>query len=280
MADGEIAAAHPAAGRSRTSIARIAGGGLAVAAVLTLLALVPILAGVRADFAPWVPVTPGQSDAASFDRIAFALLSGLGSGVGLVAITGAAVIVLIAAGRRSDAAFVGIAVFGAVIVSRAFKYYYHAPRPWPDVSVASSIGFADAVVAVAVGVVIAVALLVRWHRWVIGAAAVAAAAAALEAVAGALMPLTTGFDAFPSGHAIFSMTLASAAVQLAWASGRARLPVLAVAALYVLGVGLSRVYLRAHFPADVVAGWCVALAWTIGLRLVWVALERWGRLRA
>jgi len=68
------------------------------------------------------------------------------------------------------------------------------------------------------------------------------------------------------------MTFAAALATLAWSSPRARYPVLAASAAYVLGVGLSRVYLHAHFPADVAAGWCIALAWATALRVLWVAL--------
>ena len=67
---------------------------------------------------------------------------------------------------------------------------------------------------------------------------------------------------FPSGHAMGSMTLATVAVLLAWPT-RWRWPVLACAALFVLTVGLSRVYLGVHFPSDVLAGWTAACAWVV-----------------
>jgi hypothetical protein len=53
---------------------------------------------------------------------------------------------------------------------------------------------------------------------------------------------------------MYSMTLAAAVVPLAWRSPRARYPVLAASMLYVL------------------AGWCAGVAWTAGLRLLWVAV--------
>ena len=67
---------------------------------------------------------------------------------------------------------------------------------------------------------------------------------------------------FPSGHAALSITYVAVAVALSRIVRRASLRVglvtagIAIAAL----VGLTRVYLRAHYLSDVVAGWALAVA--------------------
>ena len=80
-----------------------------------------------------------------------------------------------------------------------------------------------------------------------------------------------GGFAFPSAHATQSMALASALVFLAWRT-RWRRSALIGGSVFVLLVGISRVYLGAHYPSDVLGGWCVALAWVTTLWLVLTTL--------
>ena len=75
---------------------------------------------------------------------------------------------------------------------------------------------------------------------------------------------------FPSGHAMASITLGWVVVLLCWSkqsrtAWRLRWPVTCVAAAFVVLVGFSRIYLGAHYPSDILAGWAAASVWVIGV---------------
>lgn len=71
-----------------------------------------------------------------------------------------------------------------------------------------------------------------------------------------------GPEAFPSGHATASMSVALAAVLIA--PGRLRAAVAAGAAVYVVGVCTSVLVLGWHFPSDVLGGLLVASGFFFG----------------
>lgn len=76
------------------------------------------------------------------------------------------------------------------------------------------------------------------------------------------------FDyAFPSGHAMTSMTLVAILLILTWHRPWKWL-VLTVGSLYLLVIAWTRLYLGVHFPSDILAGWMVALAWAISVSLI------------
>jgi membrane-associated phospholipid phosphatase len=84
---------------------------------------------------------------------------------------------------------------------------------------------------------------------------------------------TLGYS-FPSAHAMNSIALVAVLVVITPA--RRRGPVAAAGAAAVVLIGLSRVWLGAHYPTGIVAGWALALAWTLSLA---AALFSWGRRR-
>ena len=81
---------------------------------------------------------------------------------------------------------------------------------------------------------------------------------------------------FPSGHSTLSaavyLTLAMLISSLESRRGTKRM-VFSLAALLVLAIGFSRIYLGVHWPSDVLAGWSLGAAVALG---AWIALLRFG----
>jgi undecaprenyl-diphosphatase len=76
---------------------------------------------------------------------------------------------------------------------------------------------------------------------------------------------------FPSGHAtMVTITYLTLGVLLARVQERRgmKLYVLAVATFLALLVGITRIYLGAHRPTDVLAGWCLGAAWALACWLI------------
>lgn len=75
--------------------------------------------------------------------------------------------------------------------------------------------------------------------------------------------VSEGGFSFPSGHSITSMFFYGMLIYLVrtYAKDRKTADILsAVLAVPMLLVGPSRIYLGVHYPSDVLAGWCLAIA--------------------
>lgn len=79
-------------------------------------------------------------------------------------------------------------------------------------------------------------------------------------------------QSFPSGHSTLAaatfFTLAAILASLE-ARKRTKAVILTLAILFVVGVGISRVYLGVHWPSDVLGGWALGASWAF---LAWVVL--------
>jgi len=84
---------------------------------------------------------------------------------------------------------------------------------------------------------------------------------------------TTSFS-FPSGHAVVGAAIAISLVIVLVPAGPKRRNLEILAGLFAVLMGMSRVYLRAHWMTDVVAGAALGAAVAIGAAVLVHALER------
>jgi len=71
---------------------------------------------------------------------------------------------------------------------------------------------------------------------------------------------------FPSGHALMSATFYGMLIYLTWKNAKnenVRNIIIAALLLLIFLIGLSRIYLRVHYPTDVIAGFCLGLIWLV-----------------
>ena len=78
---------------------------------------------------------------------------------------------------------------------------------------------------------------------------------------------------FPSGHAMVSSAFIAMLLALIWtatnslATGTVWRSIAApIGIVFVLAVGLSRLYLGVHYPSDILAGWLASLGWIAMIR--------------
>jgi undecaprenyl-diphosphatase len=98
-----------------------------------------------------------------------------------------------------------------------------------------------------------------------------------DLVSHSLIELTRSF---PSGHSALSaityLTL-GALVARVQTGHVLKMYVLGMAILLTVMIGLSRIYLAAHWPTDVLAGWSLGAAWAIACWLITRRLQRAGQ---
>ncbi len=85
----------------------------------------------------------------------------------------------------------------------------------------------------------------------------------------ALRLVEVGNYSFPSGHSLGSAGVyVAVAVMVAVVVPRYRALSAVACVVLVAAVGVSRVYLRVHYPSDVVGGWALGVVWALGVAKV------------
>ncbi len=191
-----------------------------------------------------------------------------GGGVGVLLLAAIVLAVLLARRRFHAAAFFVVAFEGARLLGRVLKDTFDRPRPDAVARAADVLptGYELALVAL-VGVVVVLGLPPGRRRLALLLGGMFLLAVAVDLVAKRTVTVEAGYDSFPSGHAISSMSLVVALALLAWPD-RWRWAAVIAGATFVVGVGASRVYFGLHHPSDVLAGWLMALGWTVGVWLL------------
>lgn len=75
---------------------------------------------------------------------------------------------------------------------------------------------------------------------------------------------------FPSAHSIYAVVFACLIIFIFYQHTQAKI-LITFACVWWLSMGFSRVYVGAHFPTDVLAGWSIGLIW---VSLVWLLLSK------
>ncbi|QSE98256.1 phosphatase PAP2 family protein [Fulvivirga lutea] len=81
-----------------------------------------------------------------------------------------------------------------------------------------------------------------------------------------LILLREGSLSFPSGHSMTSMAFYGFLIYLVWQytqSKTKKVFFISALTLLILLIGFSRIYLGAHFPSDVLAGFAAGLIWLL-----------------
>ncbi len=83
---------------------------------------------------------------------------------------------------------------------------------------------------------------------------------------------------FPSGHVMHYMNFFGLLTYLLatnWRSGRLRNILIAICTALIVSIGPSRVYLGAHWPSDVMAGYIYGGLWFGGLMALYLRIKAW-----
>ncbi|WP_246131847.1 phosphatase PAP2 family protein [Paenibacillus hemerocallicola] len=83
---------------------------------------------------------------------------------------------------------------------------------------------------------------------------------------------------FPSGHSMVAFSLYGILAYLLWRHiprRAGRIVLIAISSLFILTIGISRIYLGVHYPSDVLGGYLASGCWMFGL--IWLYDGKYGK---
>jgi membrane-associated phospholipid phosphatase len=197
-----------------------------------------------------------------------AVVSLVGGGEMMSLLAAASAVALLFAGRQRAAIFVAVAFVLAELLAPVLRTLFM--RPGPPVDYQPTLVLPRSIDALWVGLAVVgviVAIPTRWRWTALFAAALFVVILGVDHLALRLVNTPDEFDSFPSGHLIRMTVLVASLALVLWRT-RWRMPmVLAGGALLVL-TAISRVYLGAHYPTDVLAGIAVGVGVAVAVALV------------
>jgi undecaprenyl-diphosphatase len=164
---------------------------------------------------------------------------------------------------------------------RNWVHQFASPALTRIMTAISALGYKILIIELVVA--LAVFLYLRWRRAAGWLAVTMAGAMALDlalkyAFHRERPPVFFGAEptsySFPSGHALSSFCFYGVMAGLIAARVRSRalqIALWALAALLVIAIGVSRVYLGMHYPSDVIGGYLAAAVWVSAM----LVLDRW-----
>ncbi len=184
------------------------------------------------------------------------LASSLGSSPMRTAILAVALTGLAVTRRWRSVAFVVVTVAVVHLADRVAKSLFDRPRPLNPARGHALPGSVRVVVLVAIlaaGIALVARSKGRWALWLVP---IYLGALLMVRLIG-MVPVGTGSDSYPSGHASNTLALCLALV-LVRPPGRVWNIAAGLGFALVVAVGISRVTLGFHHPTDVLAGWFLA----------------------
>lgn len=85
---------------------------------------------------------------------------------------------------------------------------------------------------------------------------------------------------YPSGHALMSMTFYGLIIYIIWHSVKnptLRWTLISLLLIWIFLIGFSRIYLRVHYPTDVMAGFAMGFLWLVTSIWMLKQIEKYSR---